>query len=117
MMCYLQIVAVSLNGVQYPGDIRLEIEKLEKMTDEKFKRIFTLLYNVNESLELFKKYHVEKLFDARILSVDSKFRGKGLGKEIIKRAEEVAEKNGFQVRLLPMIRAQKVQRKNDLQNY
>lgn len=117
MMCYLQIVAVSLNGVQYPGDIRLEIEKLEKMTDEKFKRIFTLLYNVNESLELFKKYHVEKLFDARILSVDSKFRGKGLGKEIIKRAEEVAEKNGFQVRLLPMIRTQKVQRKNFLQNY
>ncbi|XP_046663927.1 arylalkylamine N-acetyltransferase 1 isoform X1 [Homalodisca vitripennis] len=92
-----QVVAVSLNGIQFPGDIKREKDKLAKMTDEKFKQIFTLLNNLNESLDLFTKYDVDKIFDARILSVDSGYRGKGLGKEIIRRAEEVASENNFQI--------------------
>lgn len=88
---------MSLNGVQSPGDAHQEREKLEKMTDEKFKKIFALLYDVNEKLDLYTKYEVDKLFDARILSVDSTYRGKGLGKEIIRQAEGVAEKHKFQV--------------------
>ncbi|KAG8302017.1 hypothetical protein J6590_040293 [Homalodisca vitripennis] len=93
----IEVVAVSLNGIQFPGDIKREKDKLAKMTDEKFKQIFTLLNNLNESLDLFTKYDVDKIFDARILSVDSGYRGKGLGKEIIRRAEEVASENNFQI--------------------
>ncbi|XP_054263365.1 arylalkylamine N-acetyltransferase 1-like [Macrosteles quadrilineatus] len=93
----LEVCGVSLNGVCLPGDIQKERDKLEKMTDEKFKRIFTLLYDLNESLDLFSKYNADKIFDARILSVDSNYRGKGLGKGLIMQAVNVAREHDFKV--------------------
>lgn len=97
------MVAVSLNGVQYPGDIQRDKEKLKTVTDTKFKEIFSLIDDLNESIDLFSKYNVSKIFDSRILSVDSNYRGRGLGKEIIKRAERIAEENSFKVSKLVLI--------------
>lgn len=92
-----QVVGVCLNGVQHQGDVQKDKEKLQHVSDENFKKIFLLIDELNEATDLFSMYRLDKLFDARILSVDSNYRGKGLGKEIIKYSENVAEKNHFQV--------------------
>lgn len=88
---------MSLNGIQKPGDIEIEQKKLENITDERFKKIFSLLYGINQSLDLFSKYNVDRILEGRILSVDSTFRGRGLAKELIKRTEDVARTNQFKV--------------------
>lgn len=62
-----------------------------------YHRIFGLLNNTNKELDLYKKYKVDKIFDIRILSVDSKFRGRGTGKEMFARSIKIAEENGYKV--------------------
>ncbi|RZF35578.1 hypothetical protein LSTR_LSTR005106 [Laodelphax striatellus] len=92
-----EVIGVALNGVQHMGDLNAAQEKLEKMTDGSFKQIFGLLYSLNQTLDLFSKYEVENIFECRILSVDSRFRGRGLAKELMRRSEEVAKDAGFKV--------------------
>ncbi|XP_039274880.1 uncharacterized protein LOC120349006, partial [Nilaparvata lugens] len=77
------------------GDLNAAQEKLETMTDGSFKQIFGLLYSLNQTLDLFSKYEVENIFECRILSVDSRFRGRGLAKELMSRSETVAKDAGF----------------------
>lgn len=92
-----EIAGVALNGVLRPGDLEKGQEKLDCSNDEGFKQIFSMLYNVSHSLDLFTAYETDKIFETRILSVDSRYRGIGLGNELIKRVDDVARENGFKI--------------------
>ncbi|PNF20604.1 hypothetical protein B7P43_G04266 [Cryptotermes secundus] len=92
-----QVIGVALNGIQHPGDIAAAQAKLETMADVKFRRIFDLLYGVNRSLDLFKQHGVDRIFECRILSVDKRFRGRGLARELLQRSVVTARESGFKV--------------------
>ncbi|BET01089.1 unnamed protein product [Nesidiocoris tenuis] len=92
-----QVAAVALNGILRNGDIEHSIEKLDDVPDEKFKTIFSHLYNINKSLNLFQRYDVDRMFECRILSVDSDFRGKGLAVRLAEKSEELAKAEGFKI--------------------
>ena len=101
-MRYLQVIGVALNGVQHPGDIAAAKAKLKTMADIKFRKIFDLLYGVNGSLDLFTQHGVDKIFECRILSVDKRFRGRGLARELLRRSEVTARESGFKVLNFPL---------------
>uniref|UniRef100_A0A0A9WWT0 aralkylamine N-acetyltransferase n=1 Tax=Lygus hesperus TaxID=30085 RepID=A0A0A9WWT0_LYGHE len=92
-----QVAAVALNGILREGDIENSIEKLDSVSDEKFKTIFSNLYAINKSLNLFQRYEVDSVFECRILSVDSEFRGKGLAIQLAEKSEELARSQGFKI--------------------
>lgn len=73
------------------------VRRLATIDDEKFKIIFGLLYQVNDKVDLFKKYCTDELFDCRILSVDEEFRGRGLANILMADTIDVAKRAGFQV--------------------
>lgn len=99
----LQVIGVALNGIQHPGDIAAAQAKLETMADLKFRRIFDLLYGVNRSLDLFKQHGVDRIFECRILSVDKRFRGRGLARELLQRSVVTARESGFKVSAFPFV--------------
>ncbi|XP_058837088.1 arylalkylamine N-acetyltransferase 1-like [Topomyia yanbarensis] len=93
-----EIAGVALNGILHGNsDIEKSLDKLNDINDENFKKIFKLLYEQNYRINLFKQFDVDKIFEIRILSVDSKFRGQGLAKILLKKSEELALERGFQV--------------------
>ncbi|EDW62387.1 arylalkylamine N-acetyltransferase 1 [Drosophila virilis] len=94
---YGQIAGVILNGILRPGDTEEALEKLQHSMDENYKKIFELLYGHSLQVDLFARYNVERIFDVRILSVDARFRGQGIAKELVRRAEQVARKSGFRL--------------------
>lgn len=93
-----QVVGVALNGIQHDGDVDEAMKKLETLNDKKFKQIFSMLYDLNQSLNLFERYNVTSIFECRILSVDNRYRGKGLANELFKMSLDIASKAGFKVR-------------------
>jgi GNAT superfamily N-acetyltransferase len=99
------VIGVALNGVQHPGDIAAAQAKLKTMADIKFRKIFDLLYGVNTSLDLFTQHGVDKIFECRILSVDKRFRGRGLARELLRRSEIIARESGFKVIIFPLPQA------------
>lgn len=92
---YGQIAGVILNGVLLPGDTEEALDKLQYSSDINYKKIFELLYKHNLQVDLFARYDVDRIFDVRILSVDSRYRGQGIAKELVRRAEQVARKSGY----------------------
>lgn len=93
----LQVVGVSLNGWVYKGEIEESRQKLKDLKDCRFRTIFTMLYDENLKHNLFDSFNVDKLFEVRILSVDPKHRGQGLGKKLFVESEKLAEKLGAKV--------------------
>jgi GNAT superfamily N-acetyltransferase len=91
------VIGVALNGIQHPGDIAAAQAKLKTMADVKFRQIFDLLYGVNRSLDLFTQHGVDRIFECRILSVDKRFRGRGLARELLRRSVITARESGFKV--------------------
>ncbi|XP_012254439.1 uncharacterized protein LOC105685159 [Athalia rosae] len=91
------IAGVALNGTVRKGEREEAESRLLEMSDEKFKIIFSLLYGVNEKVDLFSKYHVDKIFECRILSVADNFRGKGLASTLMTDSMETARAAGFKV--------------------
>lgn len=88
-----------MNGILLKGDIEEALINVNQLKDERTKKIFRLLYDQNLKLNLFNRFNVDKIFELRILSVDSKFRGQGLAKELWKRSEVMAKECNFQVNL------------------
>ena len=86
-----------MNGIARKGDVEKALEDMKTIDNIKYQRIFGLLNNVNKTADLYTKYNVDKIFELRILSVDSRFRGKGLAKELFRRSEMVAKEHGFKV--------------------
>lgn len=95
------MIGVALNGIQHPGDIAVAQAKLKTMADVKFRQIFDLLYGVNRSLDLFTQHGVDRIFECRILSVDKRFRGRGLARELLRRSVITARESGFKVSAVP----------------
>ncbi|XP_073831143.1 arylalkylamine N-acetyltransferase-like 7 isoform X2 [Musca autumnalis] len=92
-----EIAGVILNGILHPGDIETSQKKLELNDDEKFKKIFRLLYTINLKDDIFQKFDVDKAFDVRILSVDSQYRGQGIAKHLVRHSENIAKECGFKL--------------------
>lgn len=87
-----EIVGVCLNGFLHPGETLKAKNALESCQDERFRKIFTLLYDQNLKFDLFEKLNVDRIFEYRILSVDKNYRGQGLAKKLMQKSEEVARK-------------------------
>lgn len=87
-----EIVGVCLNGFLHPGDTAKAKAALENCQDERFKKIFDLLYDQNLKVDLFELLNVDRIFEFRILSVDKNYRGQGLAKKLIQNSEDVARK-------------------------
>lgn len=97
MCAPFQIAGVALNGILHRGDVEKAQEKLKTVTDAKYRQIFGLLYNVNQKIDLFNKYAVDAVFEFRIVSVDNKYRGLGIAKQLMLRSEIIAEEYGFKI--------------------
>lgn len=87
-----EIIGVCLNGFLHPGDTLKAKEALEACQDERFKKIFNLLYEQNLKVDLFELLGVERIFEYRILSVDNAYRGQGIAKRLMQKSEEMARK-------------------------
>lgn len=94
-----QIAGVALNGVSKKENVEKEDEEIRSIDNVQYQRIFGLLHDVNKELDLFSKYGVDKIFELRILSVDTKYRGRGLAKQLFVRSELLAEESGFKVNI------------------
>ncbi|XP_065159407.1 uncharacterized protein [Atheta coriaria] len=92
-----EIAGVALNGVSNKGDNEKAIEEMKDIDNLQYKQIFGLLYNTNQEIDLFGKYGIDKIFELRILSVNSKFRGKGIAKDLFARSEMLAEECGYKL--------------------
>ncbi|KAK7600811.1 hypothetical protein V9T40_008252 [Parthenolecanium corni] len=92
-----RIIGVALNGIQNPNDIKAAKEELLRAKDEKYKNIFSFLYDINRDLNLFAKYRVDQIFECRILSVDQNYRGQGLAQRLLEKSLEVAEEAGIKL--------------------
>ncbi|ENN75800.1 hypothetical protein D910_11685 [Dendroctonus ponderosae] len=92
-----KIAGVALNGTSKRGETEQSIEEMKTIENLEYRRIFGLLNDVNLELDLFSKYNVDKIFEVRILSVDSSYRGKGIAKELFAQSEAMARKNAFKV--------------------
>lgn len=87
-----EIVGVCLNGFLHPGETLKAKEALENCQDERFRKIFNLLYDQNLKFDLFEMLNVDRIFEYRILSVDKNYRGQGLAKKLVQKSEDVARK-------------------------
>lgn len=92
-----QIAGVALNGVLVDGDVEKAFENLQCIDDEKFKKIFSFLYSHNLEVNLFEQFDVDRIFELRILSVNSKYRGQGIARQLVVKSEKIAEENGFKL--------------------
>lgn len=64
-----RVVGVALNGILHRGDIEKAQETLQRSNDERFVKIFNFLYQGNK--HTFQELNVDRIFEIRILSVDS----------------------------------------------
>ncbi|XP_017048299.1 arylalkylamine N-acetyltransferase 1 isoform X2 [Drosophila ficusphila] len=92
-----KIAGVVLNGILRPKDMAKALGKLDSSYDEGFRKIFDLLYRHNLKNDLFEAFDVDRMFDVRILSVDSCYRGQGIANELVKQSVAVAKKNCFRL--------------------
>ncbi|XP_020284520.1 dopamine N-acetyltransferase [Pseudomyrmex gracilis] len=91
------IMGMALNGILKKGEREEAERRLAELNDEKFKKIFGLLYKLNEKVDLFAKYNVDELFECRILSIDENYRGKGLAGILMIDTIKTAKDAGFKV--------------------
>lgn len=96
----MQIAGVVLNSCLQYEDVETSWKEIEALDDDAFKKILVFLYTHNARHNLFKDFNVDKIFEVRILSVDPKFRGRGVAKKLLLECDEYAAENGF--RLLKM---------------
>ncbi|KPJ14006.1 hypothetical protein RR48_03112 [Papilio machaon] len=88
-------IADGLSIAAMQGDT--SIEKIQQSSDEKYNKIFTILYTVSRDLNLFSTYQVDRILECRIISVSNVARGKGLAKELMKRSIDVAKEKQFKL--------------------
>uniref|UniRef100_A0A2A4J4D3 aralkylamine N-acetyltransferase n=1 Tax=Heliothis virescens TaxID=7102 RepID=A0A2A4J4D3_HELVI len=88
-------IADGLSVAAIEGDT--SIEKIQQSSDEKYNKIFTILYSVSQELDLFNTFQVDKILECRIISVDQQARGRGLAKELMARSIDIAKENGFKL--------------------
>ncbi|XP_052857303.1 arylalkylamine N-acetyltransferase 1 isoform X1 [Drosophila gunungcola] len=92
-----KIAGVVLNGILRPGNAAKSLKKLDSTSDADFRKIFELLHGHSLKYNLFEHFAVGSIFDVRILSVDSGYRGQGIANELVKQSVAVAKANGFRL--------------------
>lgn len=65
--------------------------------DRASKAIIGLFERENERANLFEQFQVDKIFDFKIISVDSQFRDQGLAKKLLTETETLAKSLGFKI--------------------
>ncbi|KAK6645366.1 hypothetical protein RUM43_001642 [Polyplax serrata] len=85
-----EVVGVVLNGIK--------AERCTKLyNDPKLQKIFDFLGGVDEDVEALNNYNVNSILELKILSVDMKFRGRGIAGRLYEITENFARKKGFQL--------------------
>ncbi|XP_072765267.1 arylalkylamine N-acetyltransferase 1 isoform X2 [Anoplolepis gracilipes] len=88
------IVGVLLNGKADPPPDE-EPEYIKACKNTKFKKILRLLYHVDKTVNKDGQFRDLNVLEIKILSVDTNWRGKGVGKTLIEKTIEIAKEQGF----------------------
>ncbi|XP_054015128.1 arylalkylamine N-acetyltransferase 1-like isoform X2 [Hylaeus anthracinus] len=88
------IVGVMLNGKAEPPS-KEEPEYITNCENPKFKKILRLLRYVDQNVNRDERYRGMNVLEIRIISVDSSWRGKGIGKALIEKAIEIGREKDF----------------------
>ncbi|KDR23746.1 dopamine N-acetyltransferase-like isoform X2 [Zootermopsis nevadensis] len=95
-----KVVGVILNGSHEPGHLDEMQRNADNCPHARFRKILQLLVAVDRGSDVFSKFpDVDKLFEVRIVSVDSALRGQGIAKALIEKSRELAKDQKF-----PLIR-------------
>ncbi|KMR04593.1 dopamine n-acetyltransferase isoformx1 [Lasius niger] len=88
------IIGVLLNDkIDPPSDE--EPEYIESCKNAKFKKILRLLHHIDKSVNVDGQFRDLNVLEIKIISVDTNWRGKGVGKTLIEKAIEIAKEQGF----------------------
>ncbi|XP_071634644.1 arylalkylamine N-acetyltransferase 1 isoform X1 [Temnothorax longispinosus] len=88
------IVGVLLNGKMDPPSNE-EPEYIQSCKNAKFKKILRLLHHIDKGVNINGQYRDFNVLEVRIISVDTNWRGKGVGKTLIEKSMEIAKEQGF----------------------
>ncbi|CAH0559959.1 unnamed protein product [Brassicogethes aeneus] len=92
-----EIAGVVLNGIEKKEDVETALDKFKHVENEKYQKIFKLIYEVNESLDIHSKYNLNTIFKINFICVNPKYRRRGLVKELLNRCELLAIEKGFKL--------------------
>ncbi|XP_029157914.1 dopamine N-acetyltransferase-like isoform X2 [Nylanderia fulva] len=88
------IIGVVLNGKADPPSAE-EPEDIESCKNAKFKKILRLLYYIDKNVNVDGRFRDLNVLEVKIISVDTNWRGKGVGKVLIEKTIEIAKEEGF----------------------
>ncbi|KAH0944768.1 hypothetical protein HN011_009652 [Eciton burchellii] len=88
------IVGVSLNGKMGPPPPE-EAEYVHSCKNAKFKKILKLLHHIDKNVNTGERFRDLNVLELRIISVNTNWRGKGIGKALIEKSMEIAKAQGF----------------------
>jgi hypothetical protein len=88
-----KVIGVVLNGSHEPGHLDEMQRNADNCPHPPFRKILQLLAAVEHGSDVFSKFpDVDKLFEVRILSVDSVLRGRGIAKALIEKSRSAKSK-------------------------
>ncbi|XP_060819095.1 arylalkylamine N-acetyltransferase 1-like isoform X1 [Bombus pascuorum] len=90
------LVGVILNGKMDPPNDE-EPHYVTTCRNQKFKKILQLLHYVDRNVNRDDKFRGLDVLEIKIISVDSDWRGKGVGKALLERTLEIGKEKGFHV--------------------
>lgn len=94
-----QMIGILLNGIIKKNNDGEEGQKLsDKCQHAKFKKILELMDYIDTKFNIFDLYpNAEKILDAKILSVDTSYRGMGIAGRLIEETIQYTKKNSIPV--------------------
>ncbi|XP_018402170.1 PREDICTED: dopamine N-acetyltransferase-like isoform X2 [Cyphomyrmex costatus] len=88
------IVGVLLNGKMGLSSNE-EPEYIRSCKNPKFKKILRLLHHLDKSVNMGERFPDSKIMEVRIISVDTNWRGRGVGTTLMEKTSEMAKEQGF----------------------
>ncbi|XP_043591113.1 arylalkylamine N-acetyltransferase 1-like isoform X2 [Bombus pyrosoma] len=88
------LVGVILNG-KMDRSSNEEPQFIARCRNPKFKKILKLLHYVDQNVNCDDKFQGLDILEIKIISVDSNWRGKGVGKALLERTLEIGKERGF----------------------
>ncbi|KZC05043.1 Dopamine N-acetyltransferase [Dufourea novaeangliae] len=90
------IVGIALNGKMEPASEE-EPEYITTCKNPKFQKILRLLHHVDRNVTRDGQFRGLNVLEVRIISVDTNWRGKGIGKALMEKTTEIGRENGFHI--------------------